>query len=190
MIDGDRYVSTSGIDAFRFFPDAVKRGVSQTWGFAPNGTISWTNSIFPSGQASFCLSVSSIWFYFSQPLTSDCIPVILGAVPRDDVVPPVSSTSGPISGTQGTVSSSSPSQTPAAPKTIYGTLATAEPVGCISSPIGGLALDSPNYTVGNLEQCLDLCAGFISSGIDYHYIGAQLGTLPWYVHCETLIVGR
>jgi hypothetical protein len=168
-------VSTTGLDAFRFFPDPVKRSISTTWAVAVNGTISWTNSQFPAGHANFCLSGSSIWIYFSQRPTLDCVPVSLGAIPKANVIPPGPSTSVSKSEGETTASSLSPSQTPGGPKTIYGSLATAAPVGCLSSPLGALALNSPNYTVGNLEQCLDLCADFISSGTDYHYIGAQFG---------------
>ena len=173
MTDDGRYISTSSLEPFRFFPSGPKNGVSALWQVSVDRTISWKNSNFPNGQAGFCLLGSNVWIYFRQP-PAGCSPVTLGAIPKDDVVPPVSSASHSISRSQPSSSTVLPSTSPT-PGAIFGTLATAEPVGCLTSSIGALALNSPNTTVSTLEQCVDVCAAFISSDIDYHYVGAQFG---------------
>lgn len=174
MTSGGAFVSTSGTEPFLFNPSNEKREISNIWAVT-NRTVSWTNSRFPSGQASFCLMGSNVWIYFVQPPPVGCLPVNLAAIPKDDVIPPVPIASTSVSQTQQSLSTASPSPTPSAPGTIYGTLATAEPVGCFSSPIGGLALNSPNTTVATLEQCVDVCAAYINSNVDYHYVGVQFG---------------
>jgi hypothetical protein len=162
MTDDNRFVSTSSLQPFRFFPQSQKGSISSTWSTSLNRTVSWSNGVFPTGQAKFCLMGSNIWIYFADtPL--GCTAVTLGAIPKRDVIRTIASTG------------ISPSATPSSPAIVYGTLATAESVGCVNSPIGSLALNSPNTTVSTLEQCVDVCASYISTGIDYHYVGVQFG---------------
>jgi hypothetical protein len=173
--DDGRFISTASLEPLRFFPSATKQPISTIWEINVDRTITWRNSVFPAGQAGFCLTGSNIWIYFTKP-PSGCTPVTLGAITREDVVPPISTVSSSmIPPTQSTATSTSASATSPAPGPIYGALATAEPVGCLTSPVGALVLNSANTSVSTLEQCVDICAAYISSGIDYHYIGVQFG---------------
>lgn len=173
MTEDGRFISATSLGPQRFFPAVPKIGISTIWGVDANRTVSWKNENFPTGQAGFCLMGSNVWIYFRQPPTG-CTPVTLGAIPKEDVVSPVSSSSGSATQVLSSPGTASPSAT-SVPGAIVGALATAEPVGCMTSPIGSLALNSPNATVSTLEQCVDICAGYVSLGTDYHYVGAQFG---------------
>ena len=174
---GRSYFSTSGLVPFEpFTPRPHPAAISTTFSNR-NNTLVWTSPSFANGQAQFCLMGSVLEAAYDGYLPAGCTAVTVYLAPTSAATNTVSilqqqtttSFSSMMAVGSGTVVTSTPTPTPPyAPGRVYGQLAIADPVGCLTSPSNAPALSGISETTATLEQCLDYCSV-------YSYFGVQSG---------------
>ena len=172
---GRSYFSTSGLVPFEpFTPRPHPAAISTTFSNR-NNTLVWTSPSFTNGQAQFCLMGSMLEAAYDGYLPAGCTAVTVYLAPTSATTNTVSilqqttSFSSMMAVGSGTAVSSTPTPTPAyAPGRVYGQLAIADPVGCLTSPSNAPALSGIGETTATLEQCVDYCS-------IYSYFGVQNG---------------
>jgi hypothetical protein len=173
---GRSYFSTSGLVPFEpFTPRPHPAAISTTFSNR-NNTLVWTSPSFANGQAQFCLMGSMLEAAYDGYLPAGCTAVTVYLAPTSATTNTVSilqqtttSFSSMMAVGSGTAVSSTPTPTPPyAPGRVYGQLAIADPVGCLTSPSNAAALSGISETTATLEQCVDYCS-------IYSYFGVQNG---------------
>lgn len=152
--------------------------ISTTFSVMKSSILTWNNTRFPGGHATFCIMDSTVEVVYNGLglLPSGCAQVFLRYVPADScsTFRPSSPTTVPTVTGSGTITSTGssspvPTQLPV-PGSVKGSNTTADAIGCLSSsgdaPVeyGGLA----SKPVTTLEECVEYCS-------IYAYFGVQNG---------------
>ena len=166
-------VSTSGLAQSEPFETQPTTGAVSTLFSILDDQLVWMSDAFVGQRALFCVFGPIVSAVFNGVLPESCLQVTLNIVYTSQVVLPTttgfsSTQSSPLS-LQGTGTATSVSLSPSAPGSVHSGSASADPVSCVNSPTGQLALSGPNTTVSTLEQCLSFCTA-------YTYFGVQYGT--------------
>ena len=178
LMSGRSYFSTSGLVPFEpFTPRPHPAAISTTFSNQHN-TLVWMSPSFANGQAQFCLMGSMLEVAYDGYLPADCIAITVYLSPTSAATSTASiqQTTSPASSMMAVGSgpavnstpSSTPTPTPNSPGRVYGQLAIADPVGCLTSPSNAPALSGISEITSTLEQCVDYCS-------TYTYFGVQNG---------------
>lgn len=177
LMNSGGYISTlggEGAELFKVLPEL--KPISTRFSVRQNDTLAWENNSFAGVEAIFCL-LSNLFVVLNGTLPTGCATTDLNVIPIDEVViPPLSTSATSSIATQPTTSNtyvtSATTTTPSVPTfppgTVYGNVANAIPLGCLSSGPSSPALLGPNTSVFHLEQCADYC-------FEFKFFGVQSG---------------
>lgn len=169
LMSGGSYFSTSGLVPFEAFTARSYVASISTTFANQNGVLAWTSPSFAQGRVQFCLMGQTLEVVYDGYLHANCNAVNVYLSPTSSVLSSMSMllTSVPSASSvlAGSPMSSLTTPMPSAPGSVHGSLAIADPVGCLTSPSNAPALIGISETASTLGQCLGYCTSYLYFGV-------------------------